>query len=121
MSAIEGLTEAELEQFRPGIYLHFKGGLYEATHLTQNASEDNRVEVNYAALGLSAEHEGFRHWTREFREFLFDQVHLDGTRCVHPRFDDLSMECSDGQLITPRFQRLGPFFEASMLTPDTRP
>jgi len=110
------LTEVDLRKFRPGIYIHYKGHLYEAMHLSHNASEDGRIEIAYIGLQLDEAHEGPRHATREFREFLFDIVHFDdGSICTHdPR------ECATAR---ERFRYLGPTFEKYMLNQSqhTRP
>lgn len=71
-------SQLRINDFKTGIYLHYKNHLYEADHLTHNSSENNRIEIHYIGLQLSGAHEGPRHATREFNEFLVDQVHKMG-------------------------------------------
>ncbi|HSX14604.1 MAG TPA: hypothetical protein VLE72_01680 [Candidatus Saccharimonadales bacterium] len=110
--AVEG---EELAKFRPGIYRHYKGRLYEATHLTHNASSGGRVEIYYVALEIDPSHEGPRHATREFREFLIDRVHEDGSKCECKRVDypTHSEVCS----AKPRFEFMGQVFQRWMIEP----
>lgn len=106
-----------LTLFRSGIYLHYKKHLYEADHLTHNASQDNRVEIHYIGLELDAAHEGPRHATRELKNFLFDFVHKDGTLCTHGPTHTLPL-CSFNQPIASRFRYLGPVFQTWMINVD---
>lgn len=111
-------AQLNIDDFRPGIYLHFKNHLYEADHLTHNASGDNRVEVHYIGLQLSAANEGPRHATREFNNFFNDYIHKDdGKKCEHGTSTEHL--CKSNQQIAPRFRYLGPVFEAWMLDADT--
>lgn len=115
------LTGEELRRFLPGIYLHYKGHLYEADHLVHNASNDGEIGIHYIGLELDESHEGPRDATREFREFLFDQVHQDGSKCehpVHPRFPSQRFLCGGARQVANRFHYLGPVFEAWMLAAD---
>ena len=114
------LTHDELSRFRCGIYLHYKWHLYEADHLTHNASEGDRIEIHYVGLQLDEASEGPRHATREFREFLHDRVHEDGSRCglIHKDYPAHLFMCGHERLITLRFRYLGPVFASWMLSAD---
>jgi len=107
--------QRHINDFKAGIYLHYKNHLYEADHLTHNSSQNNQIEIHYIGLQLSSAHEGPRHATREFNEFLIDQVHRDGSRCASGSVQD---KCQANQQITKRFRYLGPVFEAWMLKSD---
>jgi hypothetical protein len=89
--------------FRPGVYLHYKGQLYEATHLAHDANHDGRVVVHYIALQLDGAHDGPRHAVRSWDDWNA-YVHQNGSICegIEER------KCSDRQLIAPRFTYLGP-------------
>lgn len=107
--------QVHVNDFKPGIYLHYKNHLYEADHLTHNSSENNRIEIHYIGLQLSGANEGPRHATREFNEFLVDRVHKDGSKCSSGSVQGM---CQSNQHITKRFRYLGPVFEAWMLKSD---
>lgn len=110
----QSLTSLEL--FWPGIYLHYKQHLYEADHLTHNASEEGRIEIHYIGLQLEKAQEGPRHATREFSEFLLDTIHEDGSKCEHGSNNPVF--CTSQKKIAKRFRYLGPVFEAWMLDSD---
>lgn len=104
----------DIGAFKAGIYLHFKGNLYEADHLTRNSSLDGRLEIHYMGLQLTGTNEGPRHLTREFNEFLKDRVHEDGSLCTHDKSEQAGL-CNEQLAVAPRFRYLGPFFKHQML------
>jgi hypothetical protein len=112
------ISLGQLKVFRPGIYLHYKGHLYEASHFSHNASENDRIEIAYIALQLDNAHEGPRHATREVREFLFDNVHANGTTCEDNVKVTNRFFCEAGISTAPRFRYLGPVYEKWMLDVD---
>lgn len=102
------LLGIELEMFRPGVYLHYKGGLYIVTHLSTNKSQylDGQVEISYRSLDPES-HRPTDWYTREFREF-FDRIHAaDNTICT------MYTNCHRPAL--PRFRFLGGRFKPKML------
>lgn len=115
-----------LSEFMPGIYLHHKGHLYEALHLVSDA-DDGRLRVLYAGLELDDAGAGPRHHIRDLEEFVFDSVHIDGSRCDHEvlkgfttpeeveNFNtNLNQICPDDQPVVARFKYLGPYYEPWM-------
>ena len=106
--------QLNLEAFRPGVYLHYKGNLFEADHLVRNSSEEGRVEIHYIGLQLTGASEGPRYLTREFGEFLEDKVHEDGSKCEHEATSTPDI-CNAEKHIIPRFRYLGPVYEHRML------
>lgn len=105
------LENLNLETFRPGIYRHYKGPLYEADHLIRDANDDTRVGVHYVGLVAEGAKDGPRHMIRTWHDWTA-WVHDDGTVCE--RHDD--SRCLDTQsMVTARFRYLGPYFEARML------
>lgn len=117
-------TKKDLEVFRSGIYLHYKGHLYSATNLSTASSRDDLLEIAYVSLQLEGASEGPRHHTREFFSFLLDRVHVDGTRCDHltnirQKLDILVngriWACPETISAIPRYRYLGPVYERWML------
>lgn len=105
------LLNSGLEEFKPGVYLHYKGRLYEADHLMHDANDESRIGVHYIGLELAESHEGPRYAIRTWEDWN-GWVHKDGSTC--PRYKDGA--CLDGEAqITPRFRYLGPFYQAAML------
>ena len=105
------LWDQELRNFKPGIYLHFKGNLYEADHLMRDANQDSRVGVHYIGLTTNGAREGPRHLIRTWEDWNA-KLHEDGTVCDKNEDN----KCSENQeLLTPRFRYLGPYYETKML------
>lgn len=101
----------KFEDFKPGIYLHYKGILYEADHLIRDANDSSRVGVHYIGLELKGAKDGPRHLVRTWEDWNA-MVHEDGTTCQN----NDGKRCFDEQgEIKRRFRYLGPFYEASML------
>jgi len=99
------------DDFRPGIYLHYKGGLYEADHLMRDANDVSRVGVHYIGLELSGANNGPRHLVRTWEDWNA-RIHEDGTVCENYRDE----ECLDAQgKVKRRFRYMGPFYESTML------
>lgn len=98
------------EDFKPGIYLHYKGSLYEAYHLMRDANDATRV--HYIGLELNGAKDGPRHLMRTWEDWNA-KVHDDGTVC-----ENYSNEkCLDEQgKIQCRFRYLGPFYKSTMVT-----
>ena len=65
------------ESFKPGIYRHFKGGMYEAFFVAHNSENHEEELVVYKSLDKGSM------WVRPFRMF-FDTVERDGYK--GPRF-----------------------------------
>lgn len=105
------MTTRQTDEFKPGIYLHYKGKLYEADHLMRDANYPERLGVHYIGLELEGAKDGPRHMVRTWEDWRA-MVHEDGTKC-----DDFQDDkCQDTQQpVTPRFRYLGPFFEARMV------
>lgn len=106
-----------LESFQPGIYLHYKGHLYEAMHLVHDANDDTRIAVHYIGLQLQKAHEGPRHAVRSWQDWNA-YVHRDGSVCTEVANGDICPETNEP--VVPRFRYLGPAFEVSMLEADPR-
>jgi hypothetical protein len=96
--------------FLPGIYLHYKRQLYEASHLAHDANYENRVVVHYIGLQLDGAHDGPRHAVRSWDDWN-TYVHQDGSICEHL----VNGICDENKAVTPRFRYLGPVYTASML------
>ncbi len=101
---------AGLEDFKPGIYLHYKGRLYEADHLMRDANQGSRVGVHYVGLEIEGAKDGPRHLIRTWEDWSA-LVHDDGSVCDKHR----DGKCVDSQEpIVARFRYLGPFYETKM-------
>lgn len=97
--------------FRPGVYLHYKGQLYEATHLMHDANHEGRVVVHYIGLQLEGAHDGPRHAVRTLQDWNA-YVHRDGSVCEV----DSTGRCSDNLSTAPRFRYLGSTYTSAMLS-----
>ncbi len=95
--------------FLPGIYLHYKGQLYEAMHLAHDANYEDRVVVLYIGLQLDGAHDGPRHAIRSFEDWN-TWVHQDGSICETMKNET----CPDGKPKAPRFRYLGPTYTSTM-------
>jgi hypothetical protein len=105
------LQNKKMEEFRSGIYLHYKGNLYEADHLMRDANDNSRVGVHYIGIGVSSAQDGPRHLIRTWQDWNA-VVHKDGTVCN--RYKNGS--CLDTQKpVVLRFRYLGPFYMSKML------
>lgn len=101
----------EFRHFKPGIYLHYKGKLYEADHLIRDANDESRVGVHYIGLELDDAKEGPRHLVRTWEDWNA-WVHADGTTCETYK----NNKCLESQKkVTPRFRYIGPFYKKEML------
>jgi len=105
------LQNRKLDSFRPGIYLHYKGDLYEADHLMRDANDNSRVGVHYIGLGTNGAKDGPRHMIRTWEDWTVI-VHKDGTICDRHR-DSICLDTKNP--VTPRFRYLGPFYKTEML------
>lgn len=105
------LRHQELRNFRPGVYLHYKGNLYEADHLMRDANDASRVGVHYIGLGTNGAKDGPRHLIRTWEDWNAI-LHQDGTVCSRHK-DNLCLETQ--QPVVPRFRYLGPFYKTNML------
>src|ERR1700761_4311072 len=104
------LEAEELQRFKPGIYLHYKGKLYEADHLMRDANDESRVGIHYIGLELDGAKDGPRHLIRTWQD-CNARVHVDGTACKNYKENT----CLDTkQPVTPRFRYLGPYYTSSM-------
>jgi hypothetical protein len=74
------LKHRKLENFRAGIYLHYKGDLYEADHLMRDANDGSRVGVHYVGLGTKGAKDGPRHMIRTWEDWNA-VLHTDGLVC----------------------------------------
>lgn len=101
----------KFEDFKPGIYLHYKkGDLYEADHLVRDANDASRIGVHYIGLELDDAKEGPRHLIRTWEDWNA-RVHEDGTTCEN--YGDET--CLDQQgKVKHRFRYLGPVYKLSM-------
>lgn len=98
------------DDFKPGIYKHYKGGLYEADHLVRDANDASRVGVHYIGLELAGAKDGPRHLVRTWQDWSA-KIHDDGTTCENYKNED----CLDGQgKVNRRFRYLGPVYESTM-------
>lgn len=105
------LQDKTLRDFKPGIYLHYKGRLYEADHLVRDANDASRVGVHYVGLELEGAKQGPRHLVRTWEDWTA-MVHGDGSLCRRYK----GKVCLDTSTsITSRFRYLGPFYEEKML------
>lgn len=101
----------ESKQFKSGVYLHYKGVLYEADHLMRDANDGDRIGVHYIGLSSQGAKDGPRHMIRTWEDWIAI-VHRDGTICENNK----EGRCLDAaQPITPRFRYLGPYYENWML------
>lgn len=107
-------TYEVMDYFLSGIYLHYKGGLYEATGLAHDANNKDRVVVQYVPLKLEGSQSGPRHAVRTLEDWLA-YVHRDGSVCSGGH----TGICTDNEPIVPRFRRLGIYYEAWMADADT--
>lgn len=104
------LQDDVLRNFKPGIYLHYKGMLYEADHLMRDANDVSRVGVHYIGLELDGARLGPRHLIRTWEDWNAT-LHEDGTVCDNHEGD----ACLDtGKQTISRFRYLGPFYETQM-------
>ena len=105
------IEQRGLEDFKPGIYLHYKGQLYEADHLIRDANDNTRVGVHYIGLNVDGAQDGPRHMVRTWEDWRA-RIHADGTTCE---------ECEGGVCLKTgeptreRFRFVGAFYTASML------
>lgn len=104
------LENRGLEDFKPGIYLHYKGILFEADHLMRDANDGNRVGVHYIGLNAEGAKDGPRYMIRTWEDWCA-WVHRDGTVCDTHK-DETCLETGD--LVMRRFRYLGPFYVATM-------
>ena len=105
-------AKESLEEFAQGVYLHFKGNLYDAYTVAKDP-EDNQTKVYYWALNKDGSPKSNVRYGREAEEFLLDVVHRDGSVCEHTQIVDEGM-CTDGQQIADRFHYLGPIYKSWM-------
>lgn len=104
----------DFDDFKPGIYLHYKGNLYEVDHLMRDANDATRIGVHYIGLELDGARDGPRHLIRTWKDWNA-KVHDDGTICQN--YSD--EKCLDGHgNVRYRFRYLGPFYESTMATTD---
>lgn len=104
------MEDQALQNFRPGIYLHYKGRLYEADHLMRDANNESRVGVHYIGQELDGAKDGPRHLIRTWEDWKAI-VHTDGTVCE--RYDnDICLDTK--QAVAPRFRYLGPYYISEM-------
>ncbi len=104
------LENRTLDTFRAGIYLHYKGTLYEADHLVRDANDDTRIAVHYIGLDARGAKDGPRHMVRTWEDWNA-KVHQDGTTC-----DDYDGEmCREtNEAVMQRFRFVGAFYTAEM-------
>lgn len=100
--------------FKAGVYIHYKGGLYEADHLVRDANDSSRMGVHYVGLQLTGAKDGPRHLVRTWEDWNAN-VHKDGSVCDNSK----DGSCLDSQkTILQRFRYLGPFYKSEMLEID---
>jgi hypothetical protein len=107
-----------LPQLSAGVWLHYKGRLYQALGYGHDANSESRDVVVYIGLELDEAHRGPRLATRTASSLdpdidaWWDFVHEDGTKCMHHdgsmRGVDGAAVCHRGRPIKPRFRYLGP-------------
>lgn len=100
----------DLSDFKPGIYRHYKGRLYEADHLMRDANDASRIGVHYIGLELDGAKDGPRHLVRTWEDWNAN-VHEDGTTCEN--YDNENCLDMAGK-VKPRFHYLGPVYETVM-------
>lgn len=105
------LSDVTLQNFKPGVYLHYKGKLYEADHLMRDANDESRIGVHYIGQELDGAKDGPRHLIRTWSDWRA-MVHEDGSVCTSVQ----EGTCEDGRLVAERFRYLGPFYVHSMST-----
>ncbi len=107
-------SDAEYRQLRWGIYVNHKGGLYNVAKVVRDMTNGlDQVKVYYDAVVPDVSQPGPHSYVREFREFLFDWVHRDGTLCA--RIVSISYNCPhDHAVAVHRFAYVGPVFVPSM-------
>lgn len=70
-------TKNAIEEFKPGIYKHFKGNKYLALMLSTDCEDIDKKYVVYIAL---YENENSTVWSREVTDFMGYKTLEDGTK-----------------------------------------
>ena len=101
-----------LAEFKPGIYLHYKGNLYEGSRLGLDSNYPERTVAIYVALGPNTQKDTITNYVRTLTDKNDDSwndfVHRDGSDCNGEQDHDV------GDDFAPRYRYLGPQLEAWM-------
>ena len=73
-----------IEEFKPGVYKHFKGGMYLALTLATDCEDIIKKYVVYISL---YENETSQTWVRELSDFLGYKELEDGTKVKRFTFE----------------------------------
>jgi hypothetical protein len=77
-------TKKAIEEFKPGVYKHFKGNNYLALMLSTDCEDTDKKYVIYITL---YENEHSTVWSREVTDFMGYKKFEDGTKVKRFKFE----------------------------------